>query len=189
MYNQNTNYGDTHTSTRRHMLHETLQRLWIEHVLWTRAFIISTAFSLPDLNAVTNRLLRNPVDFANVLRSLYGEANATRFKNLFTDHLVIASELVNAAKAGDNATADMRRREWYANSDDIADFLNSINPYWNKMAWQTMLYDHLKMTENEATQVLTGQYDASIVQYDAIQKEALEMAEYMANGIFRQFRI
>ncbi len=28
---------------------DTNRRLWTEHVLWTRFFIISTAFCLPDL--------------------------------------------------------------------------------------------------------------------------------------------
>lgn len=34
---------------RQLQLSNTLRRLWIEHVLWTRFFIISTAFDLPDL--------------------------------------------------------------------------------------------------------------------------------------------
>jgi len=79
--------------------------------------------------------------------------------------------------------------KWYANADDIASFLSAINPYWNRNMWQTMLYDHLMMTENEAGQILTGQYDTSIEQYDVIQKEALAMGDYMANGIIRQFRL
>lgn len=28
----------------------TLRKLWMEHVLWTRFFIVSTAFELPDLS-------------------------------------------------------------------------------------------------------------------------------------------
>lgn len=43
---------------------ETVRRLWMEHVFWTRLFIISTAANLPDIRPVTDRLLRNPKDFA-----------------------------------------------------------------------------------------------------------------------------
>ena len=157
--------------------------------MWTRSFIISTAFNLADLEYVTKRLLRNPADFADVLRPFYGIEKAEIFNNLLTEHLEIGASLVNAAKAGDTKAADEARRKWYANADEIAAFLSEINPYWNEMAWKTYLYDHLKMTENEAGQILTGQYEASIVQYDAIQKEALDMADYMANGIIKQFRL
>ncbi len=187
MYKRNINCGDARMTQKRLSLYDTLRRLWMEHVLWTRSFIVSAVFGLPDLNMVTNRLLRNPADFADVLRPFYGEIKAARFKNLLTEHLQIAGDLVVAAKAGDSAKADVKRREWYANADDIACFLSEINPYWNKKAWQTLLYDHLKMTEDEAGQMLKGQYDASIAQFDAIQEEALEMADYMAEGIFRQF--
>ena len=167
----------------------TMQRLWIEHVQWTRAFIISTTFNLPDLNYTANRLLRNPTDFANVLRPLYGDNIAQRFEELLKEHLLIAAQLVNAAKAGDTQAVAQQRIKWYANADAIATFLGSINPYWNANTWGKLLYDHLKMTENEATQILRGQYDASIAEYDAIENEAIQMAQEMAYGIAKKIGV
>lgn len=167
----------------------TMQRLWIEHSLWTRAFIISNINNLNNLDATTNRLLRNPVDFANQLRPLYGEQKAMGFQELLTDHLKIAANLVNAAKAGDEAEATKQRNLWYANADDIAKFLGEINPYWSAKKWQALLYDHLKMVENEALLELGGKYEESVNQYDTIQDQSLKMANYMANGIIRQFKI
>lgn len=186
---RNANCADNRPMQRQNQLSNTLRRLWMEHVMWTRSFIISTASNLGDLQYVSNRLLRNPADFADVLRPFYGNEAAMRFKNLLTDHLLIAADLVNAAKAGDTKTADEKRMKWYDNASDIADFLGGINPYWSRSVWQTMLDDHLKMTENEAAQILGGQYAASISQYDSIQKEALEMADYMTSGITRQFKL
>ena len=43
------------------------------------------------------------------------------------DHITIAVELLQAAKAGDTATFASARTRWYANSDDISDFLSSLN--------------------------------------------------------------
>jgi hypothetical protein len=186
MYKQN-NAFETLTIKQMQLLC-TLERLWIEHVLWTRAFLVSTASGFGDLGDVTNRLLRNPQDFADALRPFYG-ARAQRFGDLLKEHLLIAGDLVNAAKAGDAKTASQLRMRWYANADSIADLLGSINPYWNSQAWRTLLYDHLKMTEDEATQILKGQYAQSIAQYDAIQNEAVRMGEYMAAGIMDQFRM
>lgn len=186
MYMQD-DMGKACLSEGRLQLTNTLRRLWMEHVMWTRSFIISTAFNLPDLNDTTNRLLRNPKDFAEALRPLYGSDKADKFDKLLTAHLLIAAALVKAAKAGDTRAADEQRKLWYANADDIASFLSSINLYFSKAAWKAMLYDHLKMTENEAVQLLTGQYAASIEQYDAIENEALKMADEMARGIVMQF--
>lgn len=166
-----------------------LRTLWIEHVMWTRSFIISTAAGLGDLDAVTKRLLQNPTDFAYVLSLLYGNQKAAQFENLFTEHLLIASQMVNAAKAGDTKIVDDQRQKWYKNADDIASFLANNNPHWSQETWKSMLADHLKMTENEAVQILTGQYAASIEQYDAMQEQALKMADEMACGIIKQFEI
>ncbi len=165
----------------------TLRRLWTDHVMWTRAFILSTAFDSGDLQAVTKELLRNPGNFANVLRQLYGDENAKRFENLFSDHLLIAAELVNAFKKGDSRAVEEQHNKWYANADMIAQFLSEINPYWQKSDWQNMLYDHLNMTEHEAAQILTKQFAESIAQYNKIEDQALKMADAMAYGIFRQF--
>lgn len=169
-------------------LSNTLRRLWIEHVMWTRAFIISTAFDLNDLKAVTDRLLLNPADFANVLRIFYGDRDAKKFEELFSQHLLIAAQLVNAVKTDDPAAEELHKK-WYANADEIADFMAGINRYWDKAELQAMLYDHLSLTEHEAMQILSGQYAQSIAQYDAIQDQALKMADDMTYGIFRQFQI
>jgi hypothetical protein len=172
------------------LLSNTIRRLWIEHVLWTRFFIISTAFDLPDLPFVTERLLQNPVDFAQVLRKFYGEQTAAQFQQLLTDHLLIAAALVNALKAGDAAQIEEQRNLWYANAEDIAYFLAGINScFWNALVWKELLFEHLALTEQEAVLVLSGQYEESIRIYDRIQAEALEMADLMTCGIIKQFNV
>lgn len=160
-----------------------LRLLWTQHVYWTRFFIISTAANLADLEPVTNRLLRNPKDFARLLAPVYGEKTAERFQELFTQHLLIAADLVNAAKNGQTEKENAAREKWYQNAEEIAAFLSSINSCWSKMKWQNMLYSHLKMTEQEATLRLQGNYEADIKVFEGIEREALQMADYMWEGI------
>jgi hypothetical protein len=183
------NDASNYISVREMQLLEIVRRLWIEHVMWTRSFIISAAESLPDLNAVTSRLLRNPKDFADALRPLYGERIAQTFDSLLSQHLLIAADLVKAAKSGDSRAAAQKRADWYANADSIANFLAGINPFWNSETWRILLYDHLKMTEDEAMQILQGRFAESIAQYDAIQGKALKMADEMGNGIIKQLKL
>lgn len=161
--------------------------LWEQHVMWTRSFIISTAADLGDLQLVTQRLLENPVDFASEWQKYYGKQKAEMFQRLFTEHLTIAAQLVNDAKQGNSDAVEMDRKKWYQNADEIAAFLASINPFWSKKAWQTMLYSHLKLTEEEATSRLNGEYASDIAIYDEIEAEALEMADMMTDGIIKQF--
>lgn len=168
-------------------LSDYIRGLWEQHVTWTRLTILSLVFDLPDVDLVTNRLLRNPKDFEALLRLFYGDEKASTFSDLFTNHLVIAAELIKAAKAGDNNAAADAEKRWYANADQIADFLAGINPYWSREDWKAMLYKHLAMTKDEAVNILTGKYLESINGFDEIEEQALVMADMMTNGIINQF--
>lgn len=164
-----------------------VRALWEQHVFWTRLTINSIAGQLPDEKLTTERLLRNPKDFAALLEPLYGAAAAARFSQLFTDHLVIAAQLVKALQAGNSAEADELNKRWHTNADALALFLSQINPYWSEQEWKKMLYEHLKLTAEEASTRLAGNYEQNIALSDQIESQALEMADMMTHGIIRQF--
>lgn len=83
-----------------------MRLLWEQHVAWTRMAITSLVFGLPDTDVVLARLLQNPTDMGNALKPFYGESIANAYANLIKEHLLIAADLVKAAKAGDtNAVA------------------------------------------------------------------------------------
>lgn len=166
-----------------------LRQLWEQHVMWTRSYIISNAENIGDLDYVTRRLLENPADFAKLLQAFYGSTRANEFRNLLEQHLLIASQIVNAAKIGDSGKVETERAAWYANADQIADYLSQLNPFWNKEDWKNMLYSHLRLTEDEAIARLSKQYANDIALYDFIQGQALEMADDMARGLIKQFGI
>lgn len=175
---------NTYTEAQVDLMNE-FNLLWLQYVYWTRLFLISDINDLDDVQAVTNRLLRNPKDFALVFRRYYGLEKANQFENLLTQHLVLAAQLVDAAKAGNTNSVNDIRKKWYKNADDIANFLSQINPYWSESEWKKMLYEH----EKEATQLLTKEYVMSIATFDEIEKQALTMANNMAMGIIKQFRV
>lgn len=164
-----------------------IRELWEQHGFWTRSFIISAVDGLADVDLVTQRLLRNPADFAAVLVNFYGGQNANRFKDLLTAHLTIAADMVNAAKAGNMQKYEELKKDWFKNADEIAYFLSSINPYWNRNEWQKMLYTHLNLVEAEAVTRLNRQYERNIALFDEIENQSLLMADYMSTGILKQF--
>ncbi|MDF2821157.1 MAG: hypothetical protein K0R15_1598 [Clostridiales bacterium] len=165
------------------------RKLWEQHVMWTRSFIISTVSELGDLEYVTERLLANPSDFADALRHFYGNEKSNRFEKLLTDHLLIAANLLNNAKAGNSDSVKEDRKNFYKNGDDIITFLSQINPYWSPNKFKPLFYNHLNMVENEAIYRLNEQYDLDVKLYDMMESEALLMADLMSTGIINQFNI
>ena len=104
--------------------------VWIEHVLWTRLFLISVAESLGDLEPTKARLLENPKAVADVFRRYYGNAIANTIENLITEHLVIGGDLIVALKNGNQKLAQELNTKWYKNADEIARTFSNINPFY-----------------------------------------------------------
>ena len=102
-----------------------MRLVWEQHVYWTRLTIISLAFNLPDVDFTTARLLRNATDMGNLLKPFYGNRIAARYSNLIREHLLIAVELVKAAKAGNQSAVAAIERRWYENGEEIAEFLST----------------------------------------------------------------
>ncbi|MBB6734641.1 acetylglutamate kinase [Cohnella zeiphila] len=168
-------------------LNQNLRKLWADHVYWTRLTVNSIAGKLPDEQATTARLLRNPDDFGAALAPLYGPAIAAAAASLLRDHLTIAADLVKALRDGRSATAAALQTRWYRNADSIAELLGRINPYWTVDEWRRMMYDHLRLLTGEASARLAGDYAKNVATSDPIVAQALGMADTMTSGILRQF--
>ncbi len=167
-------------------LNRKLRSLWEQHVFWTRLTVNSIVDGLGDVQPTTARLLRNPSDFAQVLAPIYGTAIAGQFEKLLREHLTIAAELVTDLKSGNSTAADAQKR-WYANADEIATFLAQINPYWSKVEWQRMMYEHLRLLTEEVGSRIAKDYVRNVELSDSIEPQALGMADMMTSGIVQQF--
>jgi hypothetical protein len=168
--------------------HDGMRRLWVDHVTWTRLFIVSFAADLPDLQPTTDRLLQNQVDIGDAIKPFYGKAAGDQLTDLLTDHILTAAELLKAAKSIDTVAFDQAKADWYANARDIAAFLHQANPHnWSLADMRMMMRDHLDLTLQEAAQQLGGDYAASIATYDQVETEILRMADMLSAGIVAQF--
>jgi hypothetical protein len=172
-------------------LHDTMRKLWEDHIIWTRQYIVSAATQsgdLADIGATTTRLLSNQTDIGNALKPFYGDQAGDGVTTLLRDHILTAAGLVTAAKAGDSADVTELSARWYANADDIATALNALNPrYWDLGHFKAMMHRHLDRTLEEAVARLEGRYADDIAAYDAVHADILDMADMLSDGIIRQF--
>ena len=168
--------------------HDGMRRLWVDHVTWTRLFIVSVSADLPDLRATTDRLLQNQVDIGDAVKPFYGRAAGNQLTELLTQHILTAADLLTAAKAGNTAAFEQAKDAWYANARQIAAFLHEANPRnWPLADLREMMKDHLDLTLQEASDQLTGDFAGSVGVYDAVETEILHMADTLSSGIIEQF--
>jgi hypothetical protein len=169
-------------------LHDGMRKLWEDHITWTRLAIISLEADSPDASATTQRLLQNQVDIGNAIKPYYGDEAGNKLTALLRDHILIAADIIAAAKTGDNAGVAAASARWNANADEIATFLSSANPNaWPVADMKSMMHEHLDLTLQEAVAHLKGDYAADIAAYDKVHGQILSMADMLTAGIVQQF--
>lgn len=168
-------------------INQLFRKLWEQHIIWTRLAIQAIAENRRDTNLVLQRLLRNPKDFAAALKPYYGEIVANQFDQLLTEHLTLAADLVKAAKQNNQTEFQTIDQKWHQNASSFAKFLHSINPFWEEAHWTSMMNDHLQLVTQEAVDFLHQNDAHSISAFDAMEAQALAMADLLSEGIYHQF--
>jgi hypothetical protein len=181
--------SDAHGGATAHRaaFHDAVRGLWEEHVTWTRLFIVSFVSDVPDLDVTTARLLRNQADIGDAIRPFYGDAAGDKVTSLLRTHILTAADILAAAKAGNAAGVAAASDAWYANANDIADFLAGANPHFSAADLRSMMKEHLDLTLAEAVAQLQGHYGDAVAKYDAVEIEIRQMADMLSDGIIAQF--
>lgn len=177
------------TLTRKEVaLREDMRQLWEDHIVWTRLAIISLTTGSPDTEATVGRLLGNQTDLGNAVKPFYGKAAGNKLTSELRKHILIAADLIAAAKAGDQAQLAAEQARWAKNADDIAAVLASVNPRFFKLSvLKAEMATHLKLTTEEAVARLQGNWAADVVAYDKIHRHILHMSDYLSDGLVKQF--
>ena len=170
-----------------HGLKIAMNKLWEDHVTWTRNVILCLVDGLPGADQAVKRLMQNQVDIGNAVKPYYGDDAGNKLTELLKSHIAISADVVKSAKAGNKTALDSANKKWYANADEISAFLSKANPNWPLADMQLMMNDHLKLTTDEAVQRIKKDYNADIIAYDKVHEEILKMSAMLADGIIKQF--
>ena len=168
-------------------LKEGLRRLWADHVIWTRDYVVAAIADSPDAEAVAGRLLKNQEDIGNAIVPFYGENAGEALTDLLKQHIMIAVELIEAAKTGDQDKFADADKQWDQNAADIASFLSKANPNWPEKDVVDLLNQHLVLTKNEAVARLEQRWEDDIEAFDQIFTEILTVSDVLTAGIVKQF--
>jgi hypothetical protein len=168
-------------------LRQDMRKLWTDHVVWTRVYIIAAVADQPDQQAAANRLMKNQEDIGAAVGSFYGKPAGDQLTTLLKEHISVAVDLITAAKKGDKAAQDAADKKWHDNATAIADFLSKANPNWPRATLVEMMNVHLSTTTNEVVARLQKNWEADVRAYDEVYDHILKMADALADGIAKQF--
>ena len=173
-------------ATSREPVRLALRKLWSDHVIWTREYIVAAVAGTPDADAAAVRLLKNQEDIGAAVAGFYGQAAGDRLTELLKEHILIAVDLVAAAKSGDRPRSRRTTRAGRPTSR------RSRVPVRRKSELAErdvldLLALHLKLTKDETVARITGDWAADVKAFDDIFTEIMVLADALHDGIVAQF--
>lgn len=175
------------SATNERALYSAMRTLWAQHMEWTYSTVVAFATNEPALQPTVTRLLQNQKDIGAAVVPYYGQAAGDQLAALLSAHIEDAVPVLTAAKAGDKPALDTALTQWYANAQQIADFLASANPDWDQTDMREMMKTHITQTTAYASDILNGDWTAAIAAFDEAEAHMTEMADMLSQGIIAQF--
>src|SRR5688572_19116022 len=92
-----------------------MRKLWSDHVIWTRDYVVAAVAGSPSADESAKRLLRNQDEIGAAIVPYYGKAAGDGLTKLLKEHIMIAVDLVAAAKANDQRKLKDADERWKKN--------------------------------------------------------------------------
>jgi hypothetical protein len=169
-------------------LYTTMRELWSDHMQWTWSTVDAFFHDQDGLQAQLDRLQANQTDIGSAIVPFYGQEAGDQLTALLTTHIQQAVPVLAAAQEGDQQALDGALADWYANAEEIADFLSAANPEnWPQSATRPMMEGHIDTTTVYSVDLLNGDYGAAVADYDEASHHMMMLADTLSSGIIAQF--
>lgn len=172
---------------KRTAFRKSMRKLWADHVIWTRSYVVAAIAGTPDAADTANRLLRNQAAIGAAFVPYYGEATGAKLGQLVKEHVLIAADVVAALKKDDVVKFKAADKRWHENAVEIAVLLNGVNPNWSKDAYVSAFNDNIALTTKEASARILKRWSDDIEAFDELYVRTLLMADDLADGVISQF--
>lgn len=186
MSNSNVETGDSITYGQMNLIN-TLRKFWFELPMWRRDYLVSYAANLGDVEILGNKLYNMPTEIGDVLEAFLGNTIARKIEGMIREQIVIGAQIMFEEKEDNIEAINENTTRLYQNVDQMAAYLAQINPYWDEQTWKNLLYDYYRTSLLEMVTVLAKKYQESVILYESMEDQALNIADYMVEGLIPYF--
>ena len=157
--------------------------LWRDLASWLRTYAVSLFAGIGDLEAVSQRLYRIPVEYGMMFKVFFGDQVTEQYIALLSDYIVLMESLFAAQKNNDINAVNNLTNQLYQNVNNTAAFLSSINSFWTESEWMSLMTSFTSMNLDLATALLTKNYTQYINIYDRILALTNIIGDYFSEGL------
>lgn len=160
------------------------RKLWSEHAIYTRFFIISTLANIPDTDLIAARLLRNQVDIGNFVKPFVGINNGKKLTKLLQEHIKAAAAAINAVKSENEKAINAAVANVFQNSQKVSAFISKLNP--KKLPYDIIL-EHFNQHNQYVIDMTVvrsqGDFATDIKIFDLYYSQILKFSDLILSGL------
>lgn len=164
-----------------------MRRVWEDQLVFTRNFIISTLEMSPDQGSVTEYFIQHQVALATALEPYYGAEAARHLTTILQQHVHATADLVRTISTGDVELVPRKRAVWVGNVNEIATYLATLNPRWNRKLLEAHLETYLALTMDVIAGRSIRNWETDLAAYERVRAHTTRFADFLSNGIIRQY--
>jgi hypothetical protein len=161
-----------------------MRDLWSDHMQWTYATVDAFFNNEMALQPTLDRLLQNQQEIGAAIVPFFGQDAGNELAALLTTHINQAVPVLSSAEAGNQAALQAALNDWYANAEDIADFLSAANPVaWPASVMRPMMQHHIDTTVDYSLDLLDRDYQMAIDDFDEANDHMMMFADVLSAGL------
>lgn len=165
----------------------TMIKLWEDHAIWIRMFIVDLLSNSPSIDNTVNRLLKNQEAIGNCIKPFFGDTAGDTLTSLLKDHVTITVDLLKAIKTGDVTRSTTLETDVVTNTENITTFFATINPCYSRDELIEMLDTNLILVKYQFIARMNGDYNADVMYFDMSIHHILMISDYLFKGIIERF--
>lgn len=169
-------------------LNQTLRALWEQLSYWIRMYLVSVSDDMSDGKAVLKRLLQIPEEMEKVFAQYYPPEIVGEMRKVLDQFVNGLAALAPLVKSGSAEEADRQEMQLEQAADRLAEILSNMNINYDKEQLREALEEYLLQTKREIVARLSGEFAEDIATFDEVERQALQIADYLARGIVEQRR-
>jgi hypothetical protein len=160
-----------------------MRKLWNDHIVWTRQYMISEMSGAADKDAIFNRLRQNAQDMAKAMKEAQPGVDDKVMASILDSTVLMMTKLIFETNLGSDRTGAYETKEaLMKHLDRMALYLNSANPGWSLPELKLMLQGYLNETHNEILARKNQIWEADIAAYDRLNNHVMKLADAFATG-------
>lgn len=163
---------------------KSMRNLMAQLAYLSRMYFGAVFSGFGDAEAIANKLYSLPRRFQEKAELIFGAPLSEEFLNLLSLHAVYVQALTNAFATGDQEAVNNYAQLLYQNADSIAAHYATMNPFWDEMQWQTLLYNYINLLVQDAAALHAGEFEKELDLFERMTIATLAMGDYLAQGLY-----